>query len=47
VERDDIVVYEVMVDELDRGWWSAYRADLEHRFGQDQIAVRALTAEKL
>ena len=47
VERDDIVVYEVMVDELDRAWWSTYRADLEQRFGQEEIAVRALTAEKL
>ena len=47
VERDDIVVYEVMVDGLDRDWWSTYRAALEQRFAQDEIAVRALTAEKL
>jgi|SRR6476619_2926810 len=47
VEHDDIVVYEVMVDGLDRAWWSAYRASLELRFGQDEIAVRALAAEKL
>jgi len=47
VERDDIVVFEVMVDGLDRDWWSTYRAGLERRLGQDEIAVRALTAEKL
>ena len=47
VEHDDIVVYEVMVVDLDRGWWSAYRAGLEQRFGQDEIAVRALRVEKL
>jgi streptogramin lyase len=47
VERDDIVVYEVMVDDLDRAWWSTYRAGLEQRFGQEEIAVRALAAEKL
>lgn len=47
VEHDDIVVYEVMVEGLDRGWWSTYRASLEQRFGQDEIAVRALAVEKL
>ena len=47
MEHDDIVVYEVMVDGLDRAWWSTYRANLEQRFGQDEIAVRALAAEKL
>ena len=47
VQRDDLVVYEVMVDELDREWWSAYRAGLEQRFRQDEIAVRALAAERL
>ena len=41
VRRDDIIVVEVMVDSLDRVWWSAYRGDLERLFRQDQIVVRA------
>lgn len=47
VDRDDIVVYEVMVDGLDRAWWSEYRAGLEQRFAQDEVVVRALAAERL
>lgn len=48
VVRDDIVVYEVMVEEeLDRGWWAAYRVQLEQRFRQDEVVVRALGMERL
>jgi hypothetical protein len=42
-----MVMCEVMVDELDRAWWSAYRTKLEHRFRQDELVVRASTLEKL
>jgi hypothetical protein len=45
--RDDIVVYEVMVDALDRAWWAGYRADLERRFAQDELVVRAQRTERL
>ena len=45
--RDDIIVYEVMVDPLDGGWWSAYRAELERRFDQDELVVRAHRIERL
>ncbi|MBM4439358.1 MAG: hypothetical protein FJ027_02990 [Candidatus Rokubacteria bacterium] len=45
--RDDIVVYEVMVAELDRAWWAAYRAKLEERFAQDELVVRAHAIERL
>ncbi|WP_261663869.1 hypothetical protein [Deinococcus sp. Marseille-Q6407] len=26
--RDDVTVYEVMVDELDRDWWAGYREEV-------------------
>ncbi|HYD55452.1 MAG TPA: hypothetical protein VEB41_00950 [Burkholderiales bacterium] len=45
--RDDIVVYEVMVDTLDRDWWGAYRRSLEAQFQQQEIVVRALALERL
>lgn len=45
--RDDIVVVEVMVENPDRPWWRAYRADLEGRFRQDAIVVRAMPVEML
>ncbi len=39
--RDDIVVYEVMVDEVDAAWWAGYRTDLERRFAQEEVVIRA------
>ena len=40
-ERDDIIVIEVMVDAVDRKWWSAFRRRLEKRLRQKEIVVRA------
>lgn len=47
VERDDIVVYEVMVEQLDRAWWAAYREDLARHFGQKEMVLRAQASELL
>ena len=46
-EHDDIVVFEVMVRDLDHGWWENYRAELERRFRQETVVVRALKVEML
>ena len=45
--RDDIVVYEVMTEELDRAWWSAFRKTLAERFRQEDLVVRAHPVERL
>jgi hypothetical protein len=45
--RDDIVVFEVMCRDLDHPWWERYRADLEDRFRQEAIVVRAIRVEML
>jgi hypothetical protein len=42
-KRDDIVVFEVMAEELDAGWWRGYRKILETEFRQDTIVIRAQT----
>jgi hypothetical protein len=47
VVRDDVVVYEVMADTLDRGWWSQYRQTLEQRFAQQEVMIRSMAAERL
>ena len=47
VDRDEIVMCEVMVDELDESWWADYRAKLEAQFGQREVVVRALQFKKL
>ena len=39
--RDEIVIYEVMVEVLDEPWWTKYRKSLEDRFEQEKIIVRA------
>ena len=38
--HDELVVFEIMTDGLDRDWWSAYRQALERRFKQDRIVIR-------
>lgn len=41
VDRDDIVIFEVMAAGLDRDWWRHYRGTLERRFQQEVVVVRA------
>jgi hypothetical protein len=45
--RDEIVILEVMAEALDRDWWRRFREELERRFRQDEIVVRAHEAERL
>ena len=47
VERDEVIMVEVVAEDLDRAWWDGYLSVLEKRFGQDEIHARALPAEKL
>jgi hypothetical protein len=47
LERDDVVLLEVLVESLDRAWWREYRRMLERRFRQDEILLRALAVERL
>jgi hypothetical protein len=46
-KRDDIVVYEVMTEHLDREWWRSYRRTLEQRFAQQELVVRSQEIERL
>jgi hypothetical protein len=39
--HDEIVVFEVMTEALDFGWWRNYRLPLEQDFRRDEIVVRA------
>ena len=47
VTRDRVVVYEVMTEQLERGWWRAYRDELARRFRQDELLITAAAAERL
>lgn len=44
---DDIVVLEVMLDELDRGWWRKLRKKLEAVLEQKEMIIRCQSFEKL
>jgi len=41
VVRDDLIIYEIMVKELNKKWWCEYRNTLENRFQQDTLVMRA------
>ena len=47
VARDDVLLYEVMAESLDRSWWAAYREQLEAKFRQEELVVRAHEIERL
>lgn len=44
--EDDVLVYEVMVEAVDRLWWQSYKRDLQERFQQKEILIR-ITAVSL
>jgi hypothetical protein len=46
-KRDDIIVYEVMTEVLDRDWWRGFRQTLERRFEQDELVIRAHAVDRL
>lgn len=45
--HDELILFEVMTDQLDRPWWSAYRQKLEERFEQEEIVIRAQRITRL
>jgi hypothetical protein len=45
--RDDIVIYEIMTEILDRDWWSRYRKGLSLRFRQDLLIIRVIEVQLL
>jgi hypothetical protein len=46
-QRDVVVIYEVMTDDLDRRWWLTFRKSLEERFAQDELVIRTHPIERL
>jgi hypothetical protein len=45
--RDSVVLFEVMVENLDRARWAEWRRTLEHRFGQHHLLIRAIECTSL
>ncbi len=46
-EHDDMVMYEVMTPMVNAGWWADYRQELEARFKQEEIMIRAMKIQRL
>ncbi|HXR01559.1 MAG TPA: hypothetical protein VN798_14305, partial [Pseudomonas sp.] len=38
--QDDLIIYEVMVEQVERSWWQTYKQMLERRFAQDELVIR-------
>jgi hypothetical protein len=47
VQRDDVIVIEVMAEQIDAAWWAASRQKLESRFEQQSVLIRALPCRVL
>lgn len=45
--EDELIIFEVMAEELDPGWWSEYRTELERRFRQEELVIRAQEIRRL
>lgn len=45
--RDEVVMFEVPAEQLDRDWWSLYRKQLQNRFRQDEVLIWASNITKL
>jgi len=39
--RDEIIIFELMIAEVDELWWSNYKIGLEKLFKQDIIVIRS------
>ena len=47
VRRDEVLLFEVMTPHADHAWWAGYRTELEARFRQDEVLIRASAVERL
>jgi hypothetical protein len=47
VEREQVIMVEVVVDAFDPDWWTRYRDRLAKRFDQEEIHARAIAIERI
>ena len=46
-KAEDVIVLEVMSATLEAEWWQAFREDIEVRFAQEEIVIRAHAIQRL
>jgi hypothetical protein len=47
IDRDDVVIFEIMLKTVNRAAWARRRRVLERAFQQDKIVIRALSFNSL
>jgi hypothetical protein len=47
INRDEVVMFEVLAEQLDRDWWTLYRKQLQNSFHQDEVLIWASNITKL
>jgi hypothetical protein len=47
INRDEMVMFEVLADQLDKDWWASYRKELESKFRQQQMLIWASSITRL
>lgn len=40
IQRDRIIIVEVIVNQVDQEWWRSYKRRLEQEFNQDEVMIR-------
>ena len=47
VDRDQVVIFEVMTESLDPDWWAGLRCDLQDAFRQQEVVIRGHEIRRL
>lgn len=47
INRDEVVMFEVLADQLDNDWWASYREQLEGKFRQDEVLIWSSSITRL
>lgn len=46
-KRDEVVMFEVLTEQLDKDWWTQYRTELQEKFQQEELLIWASSITKL
>jgi len=47
INRDEVVMFEVLSDQLDKDWWANYRKELQNKFRQEELLIWASSITRL
>lgn len=47
INRDEVIMFEVLTEQLDKDWWASYRKELQDKFRQEELLIWASDITKL